>query len=590
MAPTDFYREQTESALSAATVSEFTRTVLRRHDLLEHYVAHPDQTIATLRETVVGGAGGQDEIFALAELSLFRAQRSASAPNDLAAALYAYAFLFPDDPRATPDALDPRTRIACDLYNRALANALQVGPSDYVTLRAGAFALPFGEVTLAFDPESLVWHDYRLVDLTPVGELEVVGMRNRYRASGIGAPLSARPEPIDRKYGADDLIGPNSRVPVTVVLRFDNPRRQLVTASLEGTLEIHPTMDEGSIRIGDRSVALETDPTAVIATALAAARPWDAELAAFFGNVLRVEARPTLLRGFQPYRRGKVPVVFVHGTASSFFRWADMVNDLLDDPRIRAGYQFWFFTYDSGSPIAYSAYHLRKLLSERVAEFERDGPDPALHQMVVIGHSQGGLLTKMTAIDSGDRFWTNLNPKPFGEVPMSPPTRALLQAAFFVEPLPFVKELIFICTPHRGSFLAGPQILRRLVQKLVRLPADVVGAGAEIIGLSSGAEGALSLERIPTSIDNMDPGNRFIRTLSGIPIAPGVKAHSIIAVTQTKNVELGDDGVVKYQSAHVDGVESEVIVQSSHSAQANPHTVAEVRRILLEHLPAEPRP
>jgi pimeloyl-ACP methyl ester carboxylesterase len=349
-------------------------------------------------------------------------------------------------------------------------------------------------------------------------------------------------------------------------------------------------MDEGSIRIGDRSVALEADPTAVIATALAAARPWEAELAAFLGDALNVKTRPTLLRGLQPYRRGKVPVVLVHGTASSIFRWADMVNDLLNDPRIRAGYQFWVFMYDSGNPILYSAYHLRKLLSERVAEFERAGPDPALHQMVVIGHSQGGLLTKMTAIDSGDRFWTNLSPKPFGEVTMSPQTRALLQAGLFVEPLPFVKELIFVCTPHRGSFLAGPQLLRRLVQKLVRLPADVVGAGAEIIGLSSGAEGSLSLERIPTSIDNMDPGNRFIRTLSGIPIAPGVKSHSIIAVTQTKDVELGDDGVVKYQSAHIDGVESEVIVQSDHSAQANPHTVAEVRRILLEHLAAEPRP
>src|SRR5262249_18313020 len=146
----------------------------------------------------------------------------------------------------------------------------------------------------------------------------------------------------------------------------------------------------------------------------------------------------------QPYRRGKIPVVFVHGTASSVFRWADMANDLLSDPRIRHRYQFWFFTYDSGNPIAYSAYWLRKLLTEQVRRFEANAPDPALHQMVVIGHSQGGLLTKMTAIDSGDRFWKNASSKRFEEVKLSPKSRQLLQDAIFVKPLPFVKRVIFI--------------------------------------------------------------------------------------------------------------------------------------------------
>ena len=42
--------------------------------------------------------------------------------------------------------------------------------------------------------------------------------------------------------------------------------------------------------------------------------------------------------------------------------------------------------------------------------------------------------------------------------------------------------------------------------------------------------------------------------------------------------------MVKYASAHIDGVESELVVQYSHSAQANPDTINEVRRILLEHL------
>jgi hypothetical protein len=88
---------------------------------------------------------------------------------------------------------------------------------------------------------------------------------------------------------------------------------------------------------------------------------------------------------------------------------------------------------------------------------------------------------------------------------------------------------------------------------------------------------------IPTALDNMDSSNRFIKTLSATPIAPGVKVHSIIPVKGTGPVEEGNDGVVEYKSAHIDGVESELVVRSGHSTQARPETIEEVRRILYEH-------
>jgi hypothetical protein len=212
--------------------------------------------------------------------------------------------------------------------------------------------------------------------------------------------------------------------------------------------------------------------------------------------------------------------------------------------------------------------------------------------MVVIGHSQGGLLAKMTAVDAGDRLWANVSRKPFEEVSLSDQTRQLLKDALFVKPLPFVKRLIFIATPHRGSFLAGPQIVRRLVQRLVRLPGDLLAVGTDLSGLTSRGDLYMSVERIPTSIDNMSPGHPFIRALSGIPLDPSVKAHSIIPVKQEQDIESGDDGVVKYQSAHIEGVESELIVHDVHSTQANPHTIEEVSRILHLHgaSSAEPSP
>ena len=94
------------------------------------------------------------------------------------------------------------------------------------------------------------------------------------------------------------------------------------------------------------------------------------------------------------------------------------------------------------------------------------------------------------------------------------------------------------------------------------------------------------MQVLPTAIDNMSPTHPFIKAISQIPIAPNVHVNSIIPVKGDGPFEDGNDGVVQYKSAHIDGVESELVVRSSHSTQGNPHTIEEVRRILLEHAAA----
>jgi hypothetical protein len=82
----------------------------------------------------------------------------------------------------------------------------------------------------------------------------------------------------------------------------------------------------------------------------------------------------------------------------------------------------------------------------------------------------------------------------------------------------------------------------------------------------------------------MSPGHPFIQALSGVPVAPKVIAHSIVAIDPERPLDVAGDGVVKYMSAHVDGVDSELIVRSPHSGmQAAPATIEEVRRILTAH-------
>jgi hypothetical protein len=206
--------------------------------------------------------------------------------------------------------------------------------------------------------------------------------------------------------------------------------------------------------------------------------------------------------------------------------------------------------------------------------------------MVVLGHSQGGLLTKLTVVNSGDRLWRNLSDEPFDEVELSPENRALLQRSLFFERLPFVERVIFLSTPHGGSYLSDYS-LSGWVSRLVQLPAKITRVGLSIATQPKNARLIRSLQRLPTSLDNMRAGNPFLVTLHDLPIDPHVSAHSIIAVQGDGPLDRSSDGVVRYTSAHLDGVVSELVVRpSGHSVQEQPLGIEEVRRILLEHLAA----
>ena len=290
--------------------------------------------------------------------------------------------------------------------------------------KSGDYQLPFGWARVAVNPSGFEWHNRRVVVLTPVEEVAVRGLANRYRHPGIGAPLAAATERIIAESGIQ--VAPRMKLPTTAVLRLDAPRRQLAQRDLRATLDLYNTHDVAATTIAGKSVPLEADETAVLAYVLASPDLWERELKGFFSGVFS-ESAPTQLASIDAYRPGRIPVVFVHGTASSAGRWGDMVNDLLDDPRIRDRYQFWFFTYDTGNPVLYSAALLREALRDAVRKLDPAGTDPALSEMVVIGHSQGGLLAKAMVVDTGDRVWEAIAYKPIDEVRVSPEGRDLLR-------------------------------------------------------------------------------------------------------------------------------------------------------------------
>jgi pimeloyl-ACP methyl ester carboxylesterase len=583
--PRSVQRYLTRSALTSDQPSDFSLNTLRRYDLLHAWEDDPDAVLAKLHESARAEDFPNASLHALAELSFLRAETTEQQAGYAAAVVYAFTLLFPGEGRAPLDPLDPRERVAADLYNRALTLAFKRTDKGTLALSgSGEIDLPFGHVSVSRSPDLLKLNGTELYDLQPVAEIEVKGLNNRYRQPGIGAPLAAKTKPLP---GVVQVVpvGPIVRVPLTAVLVIDTPLAGLRSGNLQARLELFASLDTTTVEIDGRKVPLESEPTAALAASLAESRFWEKELYTFLGNAIGVR-KESALGGIRPYKKGRIPVVLVHGTASSPARWADMVNDLLADDRLRDRYAFWLFTYDSGNPIAYSGWQLRDALTQAVERADPGGHDPCVRDMVVLGHSQGGLLTKLTVVDSGNLFWANVSKQNFDDVKLNEKTKELLKQSLFVTPLPFVTEVIFLATPQQGSYLAGPQFVRRLAERFVRLPSDVVRVGADLVTLAPTGAGDVSLNRMPTSIDNMSPGNGFIKALAQAPISPTVKTHSIIAVDAEGEgpYDLAGDGVVKYASAHFEPVDSELVVHSPHSGmQSTPQTIEEVRRILLAH-------
>jgi hypothetical protein len=305
-----------QNALSSEQASEWSRNTVNEWGLLDRFNDQPEEALGELREIVTEGRGGKNELFALAEFSLLHAQDSGKRPYHLAAAVYAYAFLFPKRTEDSPGPLDPRTRLAADIYNRAITTAFASLDGGTVELTPGRYSLPFGDIEVTVDPAQLYWGDRQLVDLTPVAELEVRGMRNRHRIPGLGAALSARAIPQKGVDVQRSLIAPAAQVATTAVFRLQDVHSGISTGRLRGSLDLFKASETETIMMEGRMVQLEIDETTPIAAQLAGSPIWKQELWGFFGRSAVGFPLPTLV-SLEPYLLGQIPVVFVHGTASS---------------------------------------------------------------------------------------------------------------------------------------------------------------------------------------------------------------------------------------------------------------------------------
>ena len=109
---------------------------------------------------------------------------------------------------------------------------------------------------------------------------------------------------------------------------------------------------------------------------------------------------------------------------------------------------------------------------------------PHHRPIVLVGHSMGGVISRLMITDSGgDKFWRDFFGKSPAQTALSPESKALLKEALIFKPRHDVARVIFISTPHRGSVVAQSPI-GRLASSLIRKPLEFVRLGPEIMQAS----------------------------------------------------------------------------------------------------------
>jgi pimeloyl-ACP methyl ester carboxylesterase len=296
---------------------------------------------------------------------------------------------------------------------------------------------------------------------------------HRSATAGFGLAVVMVGEPEPGGATAGPFVPSNGRyLPATFVIDFSQPGKPRA--------RFYNTHFSHTAAVGGRELPLATDFTAGLELGLGAGA---LRAYAFRGLFLPGDAmQQSGLFFTEPFDANRIPVIMVHGIASDPHIWQNVMNEVLDDPVLRRSFQLWYFKYPSGLPMPTAAQHLRESIDSAFDTHDPGRRNPVLNQSVLLGHSMGGLLSRMQVIDSGDDLWKsmfNVSPE---QLDVSVETRESLRRSLFFAHRPEVDRVVFIATPHRGSEFADRWLVRWAV-RLIRLPIGLAAATADFARL-----------------------------------------------------------------------------------------------------------
>ncbi|QDS95210.1 Alpha/beta hydrolase family protein [Roseimaritima multifibrata] len=576
------------------SLSERTSLQLTRFGLLDQYEKDPKATLEKLQQMAM--SQDQELTFAVGELSYVEGVKAERAGIESTALHHygmamsnSYQYLFAADLDATRNPYDPQFREACELYNESLEDMLRLLCAENKLRPGQNYTIETPERTFTIDTVARgKWPAAEFERYEFVSDYKVETLHNRHVTYGLGVPLLAVRRPKDgdphrEKYYPDGLS-----YAVTALLRCTDIDRKPGEPPKHCVLEFFDPLSHNHVELANRWVPLETDLTTPLAYYLDSPqfRERDNATQGLLNPAKSQETRGLYM--LEPYDPKRIPVVMVHGLWSSPLTWMDMFNDLRSFPAIRERYQFWFYMYPSGQPFWNSATEMRADLANVRDAFDPMHHDRTMDQMVLVGHSMGGLVSRMQTIDSHQDFWNIVSNQPVQELQGPSETKAKLASALFFKPNQSVQRVVTIATPHRGSDFAN-DYTRWLARKFIRLPRMAVNTGTLLAARNPGFFKDTKMLTTSNAIDSLAPESPIFPVMMRAQESSEVKLHNIVGLVEKHGlfgrIIEGSDGIVEFDSAHLENADSEIVVNSDHtSVHTKSQTILEVRRILLEHM------
>lgn len=415
-------------------------------------------------------------------------------------------------------------------------------------------------------------------------------MRAVYGRDGFGSSLVAVFPPLKTAAAAGQTTPPDPPyrdtryLPVTSTLRFEGKTLDEVLATEDVHIDVYNPYRYEQETIAGRSVPLAANFSAAYGVWLARSQLARLSLSSLLRPRQQSPFDPRVYLT-QPYDPDKRVVILVHGLASSPEAWVNLANELLGDDELRRHYQVWQVFYPTNLSLLNSRARIDQALRATFGHFDPEGDDRASHGAVLVGHSMGGVISRLLVSDSGEYVLQHL-------LQSFPPTQAaalaqepMVRELAVFQPLPEVGRAVFLASPHRGAEVSEGWALR-LVRRAIRLPFTVLRDTSELFQRNKIDEQELKRigfhkGRPPTGPDDLSPGSLFMRSTADLPIETGLPYHSIVG-WHDPSVPLArsSDGLVPYASSHLEGARSEKAIPSGHSVQETPAAILELRRIL----------
>jgi len=589
--PQEIERRELQSVLLSNRLSQETQQYLRVFHL-EHLWEKDPEAVFQIVDIRALERNDDRALYAAAELALLQGRKTIGQDKEaamgwfLVSAERAQRYLVERPRDCLERVFDQRHFRFQGFYDRAVAhfvNLLQETGTGRVRNFETTILGETYRVSVISGPAQ--WEADYFDRLIPSAKTVVLGLRNHYRQHGLGAALSGVREnqgavPVEAYYPPEGMI-----FPVSAVLHFDPLGEGQAQLEKRAHLALYNPLLTPVATCCELRVPLEADFTTPYALLLART---DFQFYRAQG-LLDIEHASERMGVYmlQPYDPDKIPLLMVHGLLSSPLAWMEASNDITGDPKLREHYQVWHYVYPSGYPFLYSAMLLRRSLEALRATVDPGGEHDASHSMVIVAHSMGGLLAKTMVSDSGSALWDATYTVAPHALHGAREEIETYRRIFWFRPKPYVKRVVFIATPHRGSRLASSPIgalgsgLTNLPDLFEELIARVAKANEAFL---TDSMREVMINGGPTSIRALSPEHPLMPILAALPIHPRVAYHTIIGDRGRHDGPDSSDGVVPYGSSHLDGARSELVVPAGHKLYRHPMTILEIKRILRLHL------